>query len=52
MTQYDPLYLLSTIEQVVNKRENKDESNMFKENFIKEMFKSVCDGPDMDLIWT
>ena len=32
MTQYEPLYLLSTKKQVDSKRENKDESNMFKEN--------------------
>ena len=33
VTQYDPLYLLST-----GKRENMDESNMFKENITNEMF--------------
>ena len=39
VTQYDPLYLLSTKKkQVDSKRENTDESNMFKENIIKEMF--------------
>ena len=31
---YDPLYLLSSV-QVDSKRENMDESNMFKENIIK-----------------
>ena len=36
--QYDPLYLLSIKNQVDSKRENMDESNMFKENIIKEMF--------------
>ena len=29
VTQYDPLYLLSTKKQVDSKRENTDESNMF-----------------------
>ena len=38
VTQYDPLYQLSTKKQVDSKRENMDESNMFKENIIKEMF--------------
>ena len=38
VTQYDPLYLLSTKKQVDSKRENMDESNMFTENIIKEMF--------------
>ena len=37
-TQCDPLYLLSTKNQVDSKRENMDESNMFKENIIKVMF--------------
>ena len=37
MTQTDPLYLPSTKKQVDSKRENMDESNMFKENIIKEM---------------
>ena len=37
VTQYAPLYLLSTKKQVDSKRENKDESNMFKENIINEM---------------
>ena len=36
--QYDPLYLLSTKKQVDSKRENTDESNMIKENLIKEIF--------------
>ena len=38
VTQYDPLYLLSTKNQVDSKRENTDEYNMFKENIFKEMF--------------
>ena len=38
VNQYDPLYLLSIKNQVDSKRENMDESNMFKENIIKEMF--------------
>ena len=39
VTQTDPFYLLSTKKkQVDSKRENMDESNMFKENIIKEMF--------------
>ena len=38
VTQYDPLYLLSTKKQVDSKRENMDESNMFTEKIIKEMF--------------
>ena len=38
VTQYDTLYQLSTKKQVDSKRENMDESNMFKENIIKEMF--------------
>ena len=38
VTQYDPLYLLSTKKQVDSKRENMDESNMFTESIIKEMF--------------
>ena len=39
VTQYDPLYQLSTEKkQVDGMRENTDESNMFKENIIKEMF--------------
>ena len=38
VNQYDPLYLLSTKNQVDSKRENMDESNMFKENIIKERF--------------
>ena len=44
VTQYDPLYLLSTQNQVDSKRENMDESNMFKENIIKEVFKSLCES--------
>ena len=35
VNQNDPLYLLSTVD---SNRENTDESNMFKENIIKEMF--------------
>ena len=38
VTQYDPLYLLSTKNQVDSKRENLDQSKMFKANIIKEMF--------------
>ena len=38
VTQFDPLYLVSTKKQVDRERENKDEANMFKENIIKEMF--------------
>ena len=38
VTQYNPLYLLSTKKQVDSKRENMDESNMFKENIIKKIF--------------
>mgnify|MGYP001410825919 CR=1 FL=1 len=34
VNQYDPLYLLSIKDQVDSKRENMDESNMFKENII------------------
>ena len=41
--------------QVDSNRENKDESNMFKENINKEMF-CECDiewsGPDIDLTGT
>ena len=33
-----PLYLLSIKNQVDSKRENMDESNMFKENIIKDVF--------------
>ena len=36
VTQYDTLYLLSTKKQVDSKRENTDESNMFKENISKK----------------
>ena len=35
VTQTDPLYLLSTKKQVDSKRENMDESIIFKENIIK-----------------
>ena len=39
VTQYEPLYQLSTEKkQVDSKRENMDESNIFKKNIIKEMF--------------
>ena len=38
VAQYDPPYLLSTNKQVDSKRENTDETNMFKENIIKKMF--------------
>ena len=38
VTQYDPLYLLCTKNQVDSERKNMDESNMFKENIIKEIF--------------
>ena len=37
VTQYDTLYLHSR-KQVDSERENTDESNMFKENIINEMF--------------
>ena len=35
---YDALYLLSQKNSWTQERENIDESNMFKENIIKEMF--------------
>ena len=38
LTQYDPLYLLSTKKQLDSNRDNSDKSNMFKEKIIKEMF--------------
>ena len=44
VTQYDPLYLISSKKQVDSKRENTGESNMFKEIIIKEIFKSPCES--------
>ena len=38
VTQTDPFYPLSTKKQLDSKRENIDESYMFKENIIKDMF--------------
>ena len=47
VNQYDPLYLLSIKNQVDSKRENMDESNMFKENIIKEILRVfvIVSGP-------
>ena len=47
VTQYDHLYLLSTKKQVDSKRENRDESNMFKANILsKKSVKSLrMSGP-------
>ena len=39
VTQFDPLYLLSPRKQGDSKTEDMDESNMFKENNVKQGLK-------------